>query len=113
MKVEELLKLLNGSYALEKNAESQSMVRRFRIQMLDNLYLAVDRLMYAGEIEIINKVVAGLEYENISSEMLIGILTVTLPVKKRMAGRDVLYQKVEETLRARGEWEEGLLKGLE
>lgn len=49
----------------------------------------------------------------VSVDVLLGILTATLPASSRLASRSKLFGQIAETLEKRGEYEEGLLTGLE
>lgn len=46
-------------------------------------------------------------------DLLMALLTATLPAKSKLPGRAVLYYEIERELKKRGEWQEGILKGLE
>jgi hypothetical protein len=80
---------------------------------LDLLYDSVDRLMQKGEFQRLDSVLSGLVVSELSLDLMLGFLTATLPARKRLASRMALYQKIEQELKQRGEYEEGLLTGLE
>jgi hypothetical protein len=46
-------------------------------------------------------------------DLMMALLTATLPVKSKLPGRITLYNEIERELKLRGEWEENLLQGLE
>jgi len=48
-----------------------------------------------------------------STDLLLGILTATLPAKSKLPSRTPFFGKVEAIIKRRGEWEKGLLTGLE
>jgi hypothetical protein len=79
---------------------------------LDLLYDNIDEQMRQGRFADLDLVLATLHVEDYSADMLLGLLTATLPARSRLLARASLLTKVEETLRRRGKYEEGLLVGL-
>ncbi len=51
--------------------------------------------------------------DNLSADMLLGLLTATLPARSRLSCRKTFFSEVEMVLRDRGEFKDGLLTGLE
>lgn len=79
---------------------------------LDLIYESTDRFMRAGAFSELDALLATTSPDTLSLDLLLGVLTATLPAKSRLPTRDSFLAKVEETLRGRGEYEDGLLAGL-
>jgi hypothetical protein len=80
---------------------------------LDLIYDSVDELMRKGEFAQLNSLLANLSVSDFSVDILLGLLTATLPAKSRLPSRHELYEQIETFLRHCGEYKEGLLTGLE
>ena len=80
---------------------------------LDLLYDAVDDLMRRREFDRLDELLHDTTTSDLSLNVLLGLLTATLPARSRLRSRAGFFQRVDETLRARDEWQEGLLVGLE
>lgn len=80
---------------------------------LDLLYDAVDDLLRRREFDRLDEMLQDTVTSDLSLNVLLGLLTATLPARSRLRSRVAFFQRVDETLRARDEWEEGLLVGLE
>ncbi len=79
---------------------------------LDLLYDSFDGLFRRGEFERADSLLSQLSADKFSADVLLGILTATLPARSRLPSRPRFYHAVESTLRGRGELEDGLLTGL-
>lgn len=79
---------------------------------LDLLYDAIDGMMQQDQLSKLDNVIAELEAGEYSLDVLLGVLTATLPVKNRLPSRPAFYQDVKDVVTQRGEYEEGLLSGL-
>jgi hypothetical protein len=80
---------------------------------LDLIYDSVDELMRKGEFPQLDSMLSKVEPASLSADILLGILTATLPARSRLAARRDLFRKAESVLKARSDWQEGLLVGLE
>ena len=80
---------------------------------LDLLYDAVDDLLRRGDIDRLDVLLLDAVAAELTLNILVGLLTATLPARSRLRSRSGFFQSVDETLRLRGEWEVGLLVGLE
>lgn len=80
---------------------------------LDLLYDAVDEMLRRREFPEVDAILRDANVADLSINILIGLLTVTLPARSRLSSRAEFYTRVEDILRQRGEFEEGLLTGLE
>jgi hypothetical protein len=80
---------------------------------LDLLYDAVDERMRIGEFEQLDAILSGVQPAHFAVDILLGILTATLPARGRLPSRKALCERIEQTLKDRGEYEPGLLAGLE
>lgn len=79
---------------------------------LDLLYDSIDELMRTGRHSTINSIFCEISPTNLSLDLLLGILTATLPARSRLPARAKFLEAVREELRRRGEHEETLLTGL-
>lgn len=80
---------------------------------LDLIYDSVDELMQNTEFPRLDSILATVRASDHSVDVLLGILTATLPARSHLPSRVKLFKDIEKTLRERGEYEEGLLTGLE
>ena len=79
---------------------------------LDLLYDGFDELMRQGRFTELNTVLSSVRADYCSADLLLGMLTASLPGRSRLPARAVLLQETETVLRRRGEYAEGLLSGL-
>ena len=80
---------------------------------LDLLYSAIDKMLRCGEFLEVDVILREAQVAALSMNILIGLLTTTLPVRRRLPARPGFFQRVESILRKRGQLKEGLLAGLE
>jgi hypothetical protein len=80
---------------------------------LDIIFDQIDEMLLAGEFDRMNQLLIDTDTERYSVDLLLGILTATLPAKGLLPGRAELFPRVEQTLQSRGELKEGLLVGLD
>lgn len=79
---------------------------------LDIIFDEVDEMLLAGEYDRLNRLLAEMSTGAIPVELLLGVLTATLPARHRLPNRASFLARVAQTLRDRGELEDGLLGGL-
>lgn len=111
----------SGTRANERGEAAKSFIeraneldRRGRTDAaLDLLYDSVDATIRQGRFAELDALLVGLCPADHSVDLLLGILTATLPARERLKSRKGFYRDVECTLTARGELDEGLLAGLE
>ena len=80
---------------------------------LDLIYDSIDDLMRNEEFPRLDSILARISITDLSTDILLGILTATLPAKSRLPARAELFNAIEQTIQQRGEYEEGLLIGLQ
>jgi hypothetical protein len=80
---------------------------------MDLLYDKSDELMRTGQFEGLDMILQRLHAGELPVDVLLGLLTATLPAKSRLPSRAEFFTATERILRERGEYEEGLLTGLE
>jgi hypothetical protein len=69
--------------------------------------------MQRGEFGQLDAVLARLAPATLSTNLLLGVLTATLPACRSLPARRVILPVIEQALRSRGDYEEGLLTGLD
>lgn len=79
---------------------------------LDLVYDSVDDLMHRGKFDSCASVLSGVNVANCSVDLLVGLLTATLPARSRIPFRTEFFEAVERELRRRGELDPGVLAGL-
>jgi hypothetical protein len=88
--------------------------RRARIDSaLDALYDRVDDSLKTGQIKTLDEMLREAKAGFFSTDILLGLLTATLPARSRLPARARFFADAEASIKARGEWEDGLLAGLE
>lgn len=80
---------------------------------LDAMYEYFDTLFDIQQFDQINTLLTLIDLRIYSTELLLGFLTVTLPVKNRLPYRKTFFQNVKSELQTRKDWSETLLIGLE
>jgi hypothetical protein len=80
---------------------------------LDIVFDRVDELLLEGDFEKVDQEISRIRETDFSAELLLGILTVTLPAKENLPGRPDLYSRIKQWLESYSELEDGLLVGLE
>lgn len=80
---------------------------------LDALYDRIDDLLKTGEFMTLDEMLRQASAGSFSTDILLGVLTATLPARSKLPGRAKFFAEAEGSIRARGEWENGLLAGLE
>jgi hypothetical protein len=82
-------------------------------EALDVIYEGIDDLLLAGSFDQVDQLLRDISEDGVSSDVLVALLTVTLPAKSKLPSRADFYSRVERTLSVRSELEDGLLSGLE
>lgn len=80
---------------------------------LDLIYDSVDKLMRDGQFPTLDSILSGVPVAELTVDILLGLLTATLPARNRLHSRNPLFRQIEQTLKNRGQLEPGLLTGLE
>jgi len=93
--------------------EAERLVRQGKINAAtDLIYARVDRMMRQNRLSELDAILAGVRADQTSLETLISLLTVTLPVRKRLRSRHAFFDSVEQVARRGNRWDETLLLGL-
>jgi len=82
-----------------------------RDSALDLVYDLFDELFRRGHFALANSILT--EAPECSTDLLVAIVTATLPAKRSLAARPHFMEFVERVIRLRGEWVPALLAGLE
>ena len=80
---------------------------------LDVLYDRVDDLLKAQQFTVLDDLLRQVDVDSISVDVLLGLLTATLPARSKLPARPKFFADVETSIKTRGAWENGLLAGLE
>ncbi len=80
---------------------------------LDLLYSTIDDILYSGDYSDLNSALKTVDVKTAPLDFLLGMLTASLPVKRRLNLRPAFFALVKESLIARGEFTDRLLDGLE
>lgn len=96
---------VEGANRLDKSGHSDA--------ALDLLYAAIDKMLRSGAFPDVDAILRDVKVADLSMNILIGLLTTTLPVRRRLPARPEFFGRVESILRQRGQLKEGLLAGLE
>jgi hypothetical protein len=79
---------------------------------LDIIYDEIDDLLRARRFALCASILDEVEPSRSSVDILLALLTATLPAKSELPTRDSFFRRVEHELRRRGEYDIGLLAGL-
>jgi len=110
-----------SSFAEGENTQRESFIQRaVRLDdqgrtdaALDLIYDSIDEMMRGGQFSELDSLLERLPTNTLSADMLLGVLTATLPARSRLANRKEFFCDVEACLKDRREFEDGLLTGLE
>ncbi len=80
---------------------------------LDIIFDQIDETLLSGEFDRVDRILVEITPDDFSVELLLGLLTVTLPAKNRLCNRASFFKQVRHSLHERGETDEGLLVGLD
>jgi len=80
---------------------------------LDIVYDKVDTLLGKGEFEEVDALLKSVDPSSLSIDILLGLLTSSLPARTKLPSRGDLFIAVEKEVKRRGRWKNGLLSGLE
>lgn len=77
------------------------------------LYDSVDEMIQDCNIIDLNSILEHAKVDLLTDDIILGLLTATLPVKSKLPYRTQFFKLSEESLKRRGLFESGLLTGLE
>lgn len=77
------------------------------------IFRRVDQAMKASEFEEINTALAEISVSGATLEVLIALLTATLPARSKLAARRRFFEDVQQAAKDRGRWTKTLFSGLE
>lgn len=80
---------------------------------IDVVYDAVDEMLRHGEFPRVDAILTETQPKEYSIDIMLALLTSTLPASSRLPSRRAFYRRFETWLRTTGEYEDGLLTGLE
>jgi hypothetical protein len=80
---------------------------------LDLIYEKIDSLLRGGDFAEVDSILSRVETKSLSVDLLLGLLTSTLPARTKLPSRREFFARVEGEITERGELEDGLLTGLE
>lgn len=60
-------------------------------EKIDRIYDKIDRLLYEGKFDVVDKILGNVTTKYLNSDFLITFLTVTLPAKSKLLNRPRLY----------------------
>jgi hypothetical protein len=81
-------------------------------EALSLVYRRINEMMELEKFDILDQELQSVSAEEIGTDLLLGLLTATLPVKSRLAFRPTLLKSTKRLLKARGHFERGILDGL-
>lgn len=87
--------------------------RDYEEASLDLIYDSVDELLQKGEFAEVDRVLREISVDELSVDLLLALLTATLPAADRLECRSTLFIQIEKSLRERNELDDTLLLGLE
>ncbi len=82
-------------------------------EALDLIYDSVDQLLRSNQFPELDAVIAGVAVDECSTDLLLGLLTATLPARSKLPARKDFFRAIDRSLKTRREHEDGLLTELE
>jgi hypothetical protein len=80
---------------------------------LDLVYMQVDALLKDGRFDLVDSILKNTEIERLGTDLLLALLTTTLPARDKLVERGTFFERTERLLKRRGKWRPTLLAGLE
>jgi len=80
---------------------------------LDLIYDRIDAMMRLRQWSRLNSILFEVRVVDLSPDILLSLLTATLPARSRLPARGGLFGRIEQSLKQRGDYEKDLLIGLE
>jgi hypothetical protein len=80
---------------------------------LDMIYDRIDAFLVSCNFQEVDLILRDVNPQGLSVDILLGLLTCTLPARTKLSRRAAFFVLVEQEIRRRGEWEVDLLTGLE
>jgi len=103
----------SDSIAIEFLANAVALERAGNLRdSLAIVYYRIDEMMKFGMIELLEEELSSVPTEEIGTDLLLGLLTATLPVKSQLPSRPALFKATKRLLKSRGHYEPGILDGL-
>ena len=85
----------------------------YRNAATDLVYDRVDEMMRHDQLRELDSLLQSAPADELTVDVLLALLTATLPVKTRLTSRPEFVKRTERVLKSRGEYDDGLLTGLE
>ena len=82
-------------------------------EALDILYAGVDDFLRVGQFTALNVLLRSVQVDDLSDDLILGILAATLPAKRRLPERTRIFEAFAAVLQSRGGNDLELLRGLE
>lgn len=98
------VEFLSDAVALEKAGDIRA--------SLAIIYRRVDEMTKLGMLQLLDDELLSVPPEGIGTDVLLGLLTATLPVKYQLPSRSKLFKITKRLLKTRGHYERGILDGL-
>lgn len=80
---------------------------------LRSIYRNCRLMIMMNMVEEIDSEIAAMDFSNTDTDLLLGLLTATLPRKSELNNRKQLYKETKRLLKKRGQFERGILDGLQ
>jgi hypothetical protein len=77
------------------------------------IYRRVEEMMREPMLEALDEEIASVPAEEMGTDVLLGLLTATLPAKRKLPSRPQLFRSTRQIMKKRGHLEPGVLDGLE
>lgn len=77
------------------------------------IYQSVEAYIQDGAIDDLNEKIANVNPDEMSTDIILGVLTATLPVKSKLVARKLLFKNTVPILVKRNHFEPRILDGLE
>jgi len=88
-------------------------VKGYTDAALDLLYDSVDEMLRSAKYSEIDSLLHDTVVHECSTDILLGLLTATLPARSKLTCRKEFFADTDRVLKCRPEYEKGLLTGLE
>lgn len=82
-------------------------------EALDVIYDNVDNLLTEGNFSEINKILGMVDITGLSDDVILGILTSTLPARDRLENREYFFQIAKKYMLSQGKFGEEIFAGLD
>lgn len=100
---------MSSFFDIASSLQKQGRIR----ESFSTIYQGVEEHVRLETIDHLNEQIQNLSLEEMNTDIMLAILTATLPVKTKLVSRKFLFERIMSILIKRNHFETGILDGLD